>query len=278
MTNYLTSNPIFELIKHDNNSANKYLGGIKYYESKYKSLIKDLKEIENYSTRTRTRSRHSFNKLNKLRSLYLKVDHLKTNIKHTIITLISELELKNLEYTKQLVSILGIYKIFFTKLVVESEKLKNQINICEERRKEYWEDEEKEFERRKLENERMRLEVTTKHMSAEDVDWNIDTDINNDFLRGTVAKIHKHKATEEAEEADGIKHVKIGKKETIVFDTEDTLENISEEAAEITVEETKEETKNAETKAEETKNAETKAEEAETKNAETKEEAEVEEI
>ena len=240
MTNYLTSNPIFELIKHDNNSANKYLGGIKYNESKYKSLINDLKEIENYNTD----SPHSFNKL---RSLYLKVDHLKTNIKHTIITLISELELKNLEYTKQLVSILGMYKIFFTKLVVESEKLKNQINICEERRKEYREDEEKEFERRKLENERMRLEET-KRMSAEHVDWNIDTDIDNDFIRDTVAKIHKHKATEEA---DGIKHVKIGKKETIVFDTEDTLENISEEAAEITVEETEEETKNAETKAEE---------------------------
>ena len=52
----------------------------------------------------------------------------KSNVKQRIITIIREIELKNLEYTKNLVIILGKYRNIYTKIIIDEKNNKNRID------------------------------------------------------------------------------------------------------------------------------------------------------
>ncbi len=115
MTNYLTSNPIFELIKCDNNYARKYdftENMIKDYKKQvpFFQLINDDLSTPDYK-------------------LYIKfIKNFQLKSKQQMITIMSEIELKNIEYTKELGSILGSYRNFFTLCMADIKHIEGRIS------------------------------------------------------------------------------------------------------------------------------------------------------
>lgn len=113
MSNYLTTNPVFKLAKHDNDLARRY-----YFDAE-----KELKrEIDDIEKKFPEKSLCKFGRKKNLYACY------KSNVKQRIITIIREIELKNLEYTKELVIILGKYRNIYTKIIIDENDNDNRIH------------------------------------------------------------------------------------------------------------------------------------------------------
>ena len=117
MSNYLTTNPVFKLAKHDNDLASRY------YEEFDKDLEHEIQQIEEeFLPKTVC-------KFGAKKNVYARY---KSNVKQRIITIIREIELKNLEYTKNLVIILGKYRNIYTKIIIDENDNNNRIDQMEQ--------------------------------------------------------------------------------------------------------------------------------------------------
>lgn len=115
MTNYLTSNPIFVLSKNDKHLTNTFLDDHlpvpSELEKKIYLLYSKIEETKKYIVKKKNFIPPEFN------------DHwgtclnLKTHIKSSIITILNELKLKNIEYTKRLIFVLGRYRSMCSVLI-----------------------------------------------------------------------------------------------------------------------------------------------------------------
>ena len=117
MSNYLTTNPVFKLAKHDNDLA------WRYYFDEEKNLEQEIQKIEE-EFRPKTLCKFGAKK-----NVYARY---KSNVKQRIITIIREIELKNLEYTKNLVIILGKYRNIYTKIIIDERDNDNRIHQMEQ--------------------------------------------------------------------------------------------------------------------------------------------------
>tara|TARA_Y100000780_G_C13517535_1_gene352428 strand:- start:66 stop:485 length:420 start_codon:yes stop_codon:yes gene_type:complete len=116
MSNYLTTNPVFKLAKHDNDLASRY------YFDEEKDLEQEIKDIDKIDIEF---VENPFDKFGAKKNVYARY---KSNVKQRIITIIREIELKNLEYTKNLVIILGKYRNIYTKIIIDEKNNKNRID------------------------------------------------------------------------------------------------------------------------------------------------------
>ena len=130
MSNYLTTNPVFKLAKHDNDLAWRY-----YFDEKTKlqqeldsiKLEQDTEEFK-YNNNEEVRQR-KYKNSNAKKNVYARY---KSKVKQRIITIIREIELKNLEYTKNLVIILGKYRNIYTKIIIDERDNDNRIHQMEQ--------------------------------------------------------------------------------------------------------------------------------------------------
>ena len=135
MSNYLTTNPVFKLAKHDNDLAWRYyFDEEKDLEQELQWIEKEFREEEFREEEFRQRKYKNSNaktlcKFGAKKNVYARY---KSNVKQRIITIIREIELKNLEYTKNLVIILGKYRNIYTKIIIDERDNVNRIHQMEQ--------------------------------------------------------------------------------------------------------------------------------------------------
>ncbi len=126
MTNYLTSNPIFVLSKNDKHLTNTFLDDHlsvpSELDEKISLLYSKIEEAKKCIVKKNVLSEKMYcQKKNFIPPEFN--DHwgtclnLKTHIKSSIITILSELKLKNIEYTKRLIFVLGRYRSMCSQLI-----------------------------------------------------------------------------------------------------------------------------------------------------------------
>lgn len=116
MTNYLTSNPIFVLSKNDKHSTNAFLEAHLPLPSRIEQEIFDLhSKIE--ETKKYIRKQKNYFIPPEFNKHWGKCLKLKTESKSAIITILNELKLKNIEYTKHLIFMLGRYRSMCSVLI-----------------------------------------------------------------------------------------------------------------------------------------------------------------
>lgn len=135
MSNYLTTNPVFKLAKHDNDLAWRYyFDEEKDLEQELQWIEEEFREEEFREEEFRQRKYKNSNaktlcKFGTKKNVYARY---KSNVKQRIITIIREIELKNLEYTKNLVIILGKYRNIYTKIIIDERDNDNRIHQMEQ--------------------------------------------------------------------------------------------------------------------------------------------------
>lgn len=135
MSNYLTTNPVFKLAKHDNDLAWRYyFDEEKDLEQELQWIEEEFREEEFREEEFRQRKYKNSNaktlcKFGEKKNVYARY---KSNVKQRIITIIREIELKNLEYTKNLVIILGKYRNIYTKIIIDERDNDNRIHQMEQ--------------------------------------------------------------------------------------------------------------------------------------------------
>ena len=126
MTNYLTSNPIFVLSKNDkhltNNFLDDHLSVPSELDKEISLLYSEIEEAKKCIVKKNVSSGKMYcQKKNFIPPEFNDhmghVSYLKTHIKSSIITILSELKLKNIEYTKRLIFVLGRYRSMCSQLI-----------------------------------------------------------------------------------------------------------------------------------------------------------------